>query len=754
MEILYILSVIVLAVSFMLFKKSKENLNLIKWLIIFAVTFLGYNIFLGMLLGLLNITSHLWLLSLINLVFSCLLGYKTIRKKEIQKYFVTKLSVLGLILIFVIFGVMLFKDLYIHKGAITHQAVDSAVHYRAAKHYSDNLKIFINVEDKTFFNFNVMQTGAYINDGIFMRVINGLTGIEHCYLYQAFETIILFLCGLALYSSFIDKIKTKRGLLGSLVLIGLYIYGYPYNSWIFGFSYLSVGVAISTILVPVVEMLYSKENISRKIVVPLIVILATGLIFSYCLFVPAIFAAICIYCFLKDFTIAEGKTYFKFLKKTTLLITGLLLIVTAVGIGYLFIPTFFIEGQTNLVDALKIDGEIYSERYLNFYVYIPFAIMYAFEFVKKFKNKELEYSDIFAIIIVGFFALLNIGVAFNVVSKYYMFKIYYLLWIVIFNVTAEMINKYVNEKNIRIDIVAFGLLYAVLTFFMIPSYLIVKIFAVLMMGYLFIGDLINNRKINWFAIISIFALYKVLVGATLNSMFKLFMFAFLIFYTVNLTLNRERFLKKINEIIEKIVSKLKLTKLVNFIKNVFKKININKLCISGYVYVTIWGLFVCGWVLVKSGHVLGEVEKHSLPNFVGVYYDENCERRKLIDMTSSFNKGSVEIAVWARDNIEDINADNIILMVDGYFNRIWATAMMEITSERLPYQNFVQDPNYNYTVEDALNNSEKKYIVKCVWDEEQRQNAYKEEIKEIKEMEDIEILFENENGYIAQVKGR
>ena len=98
----------------------------------------------------------------------------------------------AILLIFVIFGVMFFKDLYVHNGDITHRAVDSAVHYRAAKHYSDNLKIFINVEDKTFFNFNVMQTGAYINDGIFMNVINGITGIEHCYLYQAFETIILF----------------------------------------------------------------------------------------------------------------------------------------------------------------------------------------------------------------------------------------------------------------------------------------------------------------------------------------------------------------------------------------------------------------------------------------------------------------------------------------------------------------------------------------------------------------------------------
>lgn len=91
-----------------------------------------------------------------------------------------------------------------------------------------------------------------------------------------------------------------------------------------------------------------------------------------------------------------------------------------------------------------------------------------------------------------------------------------------------------------------------------------------------------------------------------------------------------------------------------------------------------------------------------------------------------------------------------MLMVDGFFNRILVTTMLEVRLEKLLYQNFVQDPNY--TVEDALNDPERKYIVKCVWDEQQRQKIYKEEIKEIRKMS--EILFENENGYIAQILDR
>ena len=174
MGILYILTLIILGIAFMIFKKSNEKLNFIKWLIIYIVTLYGYNIVIGMVLGLLNITSHIWLLSIINLLVSVALGYKAVKNKDMQKYFVRKQDIAGIIVALIVFSVMLVKDLYIHKGNIAHMAMDSAVHFRAAKHYSENLKIFINVEDKTLFDFNVMQTGAYINDGIKLKQLEDL----------------------------------------------------------------------------------------------------------------------------------------------------------------------------------------------------------------------------------------------------------------------------------------------------------------------------------------------------------------------------------------------------------------------------------------------------------------------------------------------------------------------------------------------------------------------------------------------------
>lgn len=675
MEIIYIISLIVLMVAFLCYKKSNSKINLIKWIIIGLCSLLGYNMLLGMVLGLLKITASIWLLALINILLSIALLYRVVKYKELQKYSVRKTDIILVIFAMVICVVMFVKDLYIYKGDVSHMAVDSAIHYRAAKHYSENLNLFVNLEDRTFFNFNVMQPGAYINDGIFMNVISGITNIDCVYLYQFFECSILFLSGFAFLSIIIDKIKTKRGVIASLVLFALYIYGYPYNSWIFGFSYLSVGIVMIATLIPIVEAVYAEEKFKKRFIIPLIGIVAFGLIFSYCLFVPAVFSAICIYCFLKDLLIPKGeeKSYLKIFKKRTLIITGMLLTITLAGIGYLFIPTFFIEGQTNLVSALKIDGAIYSEKYKNFIVYIPFAVLYVFEIIKRIKNKSLRYQDVFSVIMIGFFACLYLGMLAGFVSPYYMLKNYFIVWMIIFVVTADMINENIDKKIFRIDAILLVLFYCFLIF----------------------------AKIS------------------IESGLRIGLIISLMLYTV----------------------------LPGLLKN---KFNFDKLKITGTTYICIWAIFVSVWVLLKAGTVMGEEEKHSLPNLVGMYYSENCENRKLIDATQNFNKNEIEITRFVRENIEDISVENLVLSTEGYFTRIWAVATLEISSPNIGYENVVQDTN-SYVLDDALNNNSIKYFIKLVSKDTQKMKDFKEELKELEDNENIEILQSNENGYVAKI---
>ena len=684
MVLVYLLSLLFLIFAFLVVKKSEKKQNFIKWLIIAFISIYAYNILIGMVLGMVGIRASTPILSLINAFVGVCFFWKYIIKRERQEYTCTKIQVIGFLLVLIVFAVMFVKDLYIFNGDVSHWAVDSAVHYRAAKHYADYQKIFINIEDRSFFNFNVMQPGAYINDGIFMKTIYGLTGLNYAYIYQIFETITLFASGLAFYAFFIDKVKTKRGLVGSIVLFILYIYGYPYNSWIYGFSYLSVGIVMITGLMSVVEMMFSDEEISKKFAIPMIGVLSFGLIFSYCLFVPAVFAAICIYVFLKE--LKAEKKYLIVFGKYTLIITGMLIVVTICGIGYLFIPTFFIEGQTDLVSALKIDGQIYSETYKDFIAFIPFAILYLYDLCRRIKEKKINYFDVFAVIMIGYLLLLMIGVRIEKVALYYMFKNYFIVWMVVFGAAVQMVNTYVDEKLFRLDYI-------------------------LMIG--------------------LFALF-LLKGWGSDKIFRTYLILVLMLYVV----------------FPQILEKIKLSKYED--NKVYKYIKEYGLKVSVVVYVVIWGAFVGSWVWLKAGHLIGEEIKHALPNLVGIYYIENCEYRKLIDLNNNFNNNEIELATYARENLKDMTVENTELITEGYYTRIWATATLEFSSDEIPYQNVVQDTTI-YTIDDAVNDETKKYIVKLVSKDRTKLDEYKEVIEQVKSIDNIEILKENDNGFVAKI---
>lgn len=676
MGYLYICTLIFLGIAFISFKKSEEKLNLIKWVCIFIVGIFAYNITICMLLGVLHITQNIWLLSLINVIIGAAFLYNPIKKHEYQKYKCSKLDIIAIVIICIFFAVMFVKDIYIWNGDVSHWAVDSAIHYRAAKHYSENLNLFVFLEDKTFFNFNIMQTGAYINDGIFMNVINSITGLEKIYIYQAFETLTMFVGSLALYAFFADRIQTKRGLIGSIILLGLYMYGYPYNSWMYGFSYLSVGIAMVALLLPIVEMLFSKDNIKKSIIITMIVIVAMGLIFSYCLFVPAIFAAVCIYVFLEELKDKNSKKYLKIFGKNTLIITGLLLIVTAFGIGYLFIPSFIIEGQKDLVSALQEDGAIYTEKYVNFIAYIPFFIIFACEFIKRVKEKKVRFLDIFFIVLSGYLVLLFLGKRFGKVSEYYLIKVYFAEWIAVFAIAIDILNNNIDKKIFRLDAI-----------------LLVALFIVL-----------------------------VLKGASIELIFKIYLIVLLSIFTV--------------------------------LPQILKSIDLKKIKVTPFIYVVAVCVLICGWTWLKSGYILGEAEKHGLINLVGMYYTENCDRRKAVDVIQNFNNNNILITKYARENLKDMTADNTILITEGGphgpYRAMWAMATLEYTSNSLTFRDIIKMID-KYKVDDALKNENIKYIVRLDPKDQTRMQECKEDIKKINENKDAEILYSNENGFVARI---
>lgn len=612
MDLIYVITMCLLGIAFMLYKKSDEKLSFVKWLIILILTIISYNIVVGMFFGLLAVASNMLLLSAVNVLFIFLLSYKSIKNKDFQKYYYSKKEIAGLIIITLMFVVMLVKDMKIQNGDIVHVAIDSSIHYRAAKHYSDTMMAFINVEDKTFFDFNIMQTGAYINDGLLMHITNAISNgaITYEHTYEFFECLMVFMCGLGLYAIIMDKIQGKIGFVLSMAFYALFIYGYPYNSYLFGFSYLTVGMVTTIALLVVVELLYSKDNINKLFVITLIGITAFGLIFSYCLFAPIAFAAVCLYTFLKDFK-QQGKTYLKIFKSTTLIVTAVLFVVAVIGVLYFIVPAHFINGQEPVSDAIKNDGAIYSELWRDIIVYAPFAILYAITLFKKLKDRNIEFLDVFSVIYVMFYAVMYVAMRLAIISPYYFYKTYFILWVVIFAITIDLINRYSNTR-------------------------------------------ILGRVIQ--------------------------------------------------------------------------------------VYSSAWVIFVCVMIILKASTLLPEDVKHSIPNYIGMYYIENCELRGSYLVHLNFTNEKQEISKFVRENLEDANADNTVLITGTYNERCWATVTTELSSDKLEYRDVIQDTLFHH-IRQLYYGKDKKYIINYQGTNEYEKWPLKENFK---------ILFENEAGYVAE----
>ena len=118
------------------------------------------------------------------------------------------------------------------------------------------------------------------------------------------------------------------------------------------------------------------------------------------------------------------KNYLKFFKKTTILVTGLLLVVTILSIFYLVIPTFTDSDQNKLTDAIGFEGGIYKSLYQDFLFYIPFVVMFIY---KTIKAKKINFQTIALCLIGGQTLLMLFGIIGKIVSPYYYYKMYYFL---------------------------------------------------------------------------------------------------------------------------------------------------------------------------------------------------------------------------------------------------------------------------------------------------------------------------------------
>lgn len=341
----------------------------------------------------LHIPLGLLVISVSDVFFGCICWYAIYRKKEVQKHewrFVDILGILGITLFCIILCVSVFT---IHlKFRYTNS--DAGLHLREA-----TMVVRTNqVEGMYFSHFQNAVIIEILEP--FLREVTWYKGyIAADIFFQWIEILIFFV--------WIQKFAANKFLtVTACLIVPLYYFAYPINSFYFSFTYWGMGVWL---LIYILLLLHRirEENECRWILLLQLLFACFSICICYMLFAPLIFFCV----------------FLELVRKKDLKEILLVFFVPCVlGIYFCYFD-FFCRQGTSVLGSIQNEGGIYSNLFGNFVLWMPMA---AYGFVHGIKKKKPE-----AVFFAGFLfmaAVMSAGVLLGRISKYYYYKCYYPIW--------------------------------------------------------------------------------------------------------------------------------------------------------------------------------------------------------------------------------------------------------------------------------------------------------------------------------------
>lgn len=330
MGILYLLSTLTLLIVFILIKKSDKEINVLSFITISIVAIFCYNAFICYVLTFFTIPIKLWLLTIINLIISFGIGIPAIKKKQLQKYSFHKIDILYISLTAII--VMIIG--YINFGIpfnIKYETSDPAVHYLTSVKFAESDSLLPAAEpDEVYGQFTTRKFASYVNSGLLMKCIcPGLDPIECYNVFATFGLIILFLTGITLFSGFTNLVKKPEHRLWAFIVSLICMLGYPLNSFLFGFEYMSMGLLIICAILDLIKY-FEDEIMNIKCFMILMALLNFGLFCAYFMFIPFVYTALWVYFYIKNYQKTK-----KILNKDIIILWSITLLVPFF-LGYIY----------------------------------------------------------------------------------------------------------------------------------------------------------------------------------------------------------------------------------------------------------------------------------------------------------------------------------------------------------------------------------------------------------------------------------
>lgn len=482
MGIVYIISLISLMASFILIKKTQKKLNILSFIAITIGLMFCYNTLVCYILTFFTIPITLLGLSIINFIITIILLFFIIRKKQIQSYEIKKIDLLYISLL----GIAVLIVAYLNFGFpfnIKYETGDPSVHYLTAEMFAESDSLLITQDDEVYGDFSTRKTVSYVNTGLLMKCFDGIIdSYYNYYIFIIFGIFVLFMTAWAMFTTISSFAIDKKTRFLAFVVSLIYIMGYPLNSFLFGFEYLSMGIFLICLIFDMVY--YFKNNeLKTGYIVLMFLLLNFGLFSAYYMFVPFVYSALwiyfCMYSYEKDKTI--------FSKKNILLLVSTLLVPFFLGYIYHIAPQIYgviinsnlnpdtmFNFSSHLIDkGLSVYGYIYVNLYSNLILLLPIPI---YLIIKKWKENKFAIMNM--IFCIGFIEILLFGFLIDKVSIYYLSKNYFALWFILFYLNYKGLVE-IYKKNKKLPF-AFTSFYVIL----------------IILNLLFVYTPLENRELN------------------------------------------------------------------------------------------------------------------------------------------------------------------------------------------------------------------------------------------------------------------
>lgn len=431
---IYLITILILLITFLLVKKSNKKQNLMLWTSIFFILLFCYNSLIVYIMSALNIKSHLFHLSACNLFFSLVFLIKIECSKSIQKYFVKKrdlFSIFILLFITIIIGYCRFG----YPFEIVYETTDPGTDFWTSLDFFKESVLLNNANNSMDFSIKVF--GSYVNTGIFFKICYPIFGYIDLYkAYILFDLIMLFVSGVCFYfliSHLCKKINFWIILIGTI----LYFLGYPLNNLIFGFFYCGHVVTLFSVLMLFIKF-YEDTYIKRSYLILFITLLNIGVCFTYYLYMPAVFLIEFIY-----FICYRLKTKQKIFRSSPWVELFFTIFIPFNLMYYYFIIPTIGSNQNNIFYQLKLDGYFYNSGLSNFIMFVPIIIYYIL-YMKKHKKIDFEIISVTILTAITFYIIYLSF--FGLAMEYYASKFVYMLWLVCFVIMFKLFNT--DNKNV------------------------------------------------------------------------------------------------------------------------------------------------------------------------------------------------------------------------------------------------------------------------------------------------------------------